>query len=321
MADRQDATVSFFEKRNSEVMLQMARLPGVLATEPYREVPVRIRNGSVERRVIITGRPRDADLRRIIDIDLRPVVLPESGLAISGFLARLLGVNVGDTIEIDLLEGARRTVTLQVNALVEDYFGIQGMMDAEALRRLMREPPVVTSVNLSFDQNQREALYAAIKSMPSVSGLGLRRSSLCQFSPTTAVIINTMAGIYIGLAVVIAFGMVYNSARISLSERARELASLRVLGFGRGEVLWILLLELALLTLAAQPPGWAMGYGLAWIMKTQLAGELMRVRLVVTPATFVLAATIVVLAAIASALVIRERVNRLDVVSVLKTRD
>jgi len=130
-----------------------------------------------------------------------------------------------------------------------------------------------------------------------------------------------MAGIYIGLAVVIAFGMVYNSARISLSERARELASLRVLGFGRGEVLWILLLELALLTLAAQPPGWAMGYGLAWIMKTQLAGELMRVRLVVTPATFVLAATIVVLAAIASALVIRERVNRLDVVSVLKTRD
>jgi putative ABC transport system permease protein len=321
MADRQDATVSFFEKRNSEVMLQMARLPGVLATEPYREVPVRIRNGSVERRVIITGRPRDADLRRIIDIDLRPVVLPESGLAISGFLARLLGVNVGDTIEIDLLEGARRTVTLQVNALVEDYFGIQGMMDAEALRRLMREPPVVTSVNLSFDQNQREALYAAIKSMPSVSGLGLRRSSLANFRQTTAVIINTMAGIYIGLAVVIAFGMVYNSARISLSERARELASLRVLGFGRGEVLWILLLELALLTLAAQPPGWAMGYGLAWIMKTQLAGELMRVRLVVTPATFVLAATIVVLAAIASALVIRERVNRLDVVSVLKTRD
>jgi putative ABC transport system permease protein len=233
----------------------------------------------------------------------------------------LLGVNVGDTIEIDLLEGARRTVTLQVNALVEDYFGIQGMMDAEALRRLMREPPVVTSVNLSFDQNQREALYAAIKSMPSVSGLGLRRSSLANFRQTTAVIINTMAGIYIGLAVVIAFGMVYNSARISLSERARELASLRVLGFGRGEVLWILLLELALLTLAAQPPGWAMGYGLAWIMKTQLAGELMRVRLVVTPATFVLAATIVVLAAIASALVIRERVNRLDVVSVLKTRD
>ena len=176
-------------------------------------------------------------------------------------------------------------------------------------------------MNLSFDQNQREALYAAIKSMPSVSGLGLRRSSLFNFRQTTAVIINTMAGIYIGLAVIIAFGMVYNNARISLSERARELASLRVLGFGRGEVLWILLLELALLTLAAQPPGWAMGYGLAWIMKTQLAGELMRVRLVVTPATFVLAATIVVLAAIASALVIRERVNRLDVVSVLKTRD
>lgn len=321
MADRQDATVSFFEKRNSEVLFQLARLPGVLVTEGYREVPVRIRNGSVERRVVITGRPRDADLRRIIDVDLRPVVLPDNGLAISGFLARILGVNLGDTVEIDLLEGARRSVVLQVSALVEDYFGIQGMMDAEALRRLMREPPAVTSVNLSFDQSKREAFYKAIKSMPAVSGLGLQQSSLTNFRQTTAVIINMMAGIYIGLAVVIAFGVVYNNARISLSERARELASLRVLGFGRGEVLWILLLELVLLTIAAQPLGWAMGYGLAWIMKTQLAGELMRVRLIVTPATLVLATSIVLLAAFVSALVIRERISRLDLVSVLKTRD
>jgi putative ABC transport system permease protein len=130
-----------------------------------------------------------------------------------------------------------------------------------------------------------------------------------------------MASIYTGLAAVIAFGVVYNSARISLSERARELASLRVLGFTRGEVLWILLLELALLTILAQPPGWLMGYGLAWIMKTKLAGELMRVRLVVEAFTYMLASGIVVTAAILSAIVVRERINRLDLVSVLKTRD
>ena len=157
MADRQDATVSFVEKRPRDVTLQMARLPGVLAVEPYRDVPVRIRHRHVERRIIISGRPRDADLNRIIDIDLRPVVLPESGLAISSMLAQILGVKAGDSVEIDLLDGARRTVSLPVAALVEDYFGIRGMMDADALGRLMREAPVVTSVNLSFDQNERQA--------------------------------------------------------------------------------------------------------------------------------------------------------------------
>jgi putative ABC transport system permease protein len=321
MADRQDATVSFAEKRQRDVVLQIQRLPGVLAAEPYREVPVRIRNGSIERRIIISGRPRDADLNRIIDVDLRPVVLPETGLAISGMLAQILGVGVGESVEVDLLDGARRTVSLPVTALIEDYFGIRGMMDVEALGRLMREAPVVTSVNLSFDQSQREAFYAAIKAMPSVSGLGLQRASLANFRQSVALIITIIASIYTGLAAVIAFGVVYNSARISLSERSRELASLRVLGFTNAEVLWILLLELALLTIAAQPPGWLMGYGLAWVMQTRLAGELMRVRLVVEGSTYVVASAVVIAAAVFSALVVRERVTRLDLVSVLKTRD
>src|SRR5262249_16353194 len=166
MADRQDATVGFAEKRSSDVVLQLARLPGALAVEPYREVPVRIRNGNIERRVIISGRPRGADPNPLLCVDLKPVLLPESGLAISSMLAQILKVKVGDSVEIDLLDGVRRTVTLPVTALVEDYFGIRGMMDSEALARLMRERPVVNSVNLSFDQNQREAFYTAIKNLP-----------------------------------------------------------------------------------------------------------------------------------------------------------
>ncbi len=271
MADRQDATVSFTEKRARDVLYQMARLPGVLAVEPYREVPVRIRNGSVERRVIISGRPRDADLSRIIDVDLRPVVLPESGLAISSMLAQILGVRVGDFVEVDLLEGQRRTVSVPVAALVEDYFGIKGMMDAEALSRLMREAPVLNSVHLAVDAASLDPLYDAIKGMPTVSGMALQRASLANFRRSLALLVTTMGSIYTGLAAIIAFGVIYNSARIALSERARDLASLRVLGFTRGEVLRILFLELAVLTLVAQPPGWAMGYGLAWIMKTNLA--------------------------------------------------
>jgi len=321
LADRQDATLSFVEKRPGEVVLQVARLPGVLAAEPYREVPVRIRNGSIERRIVISARTRNGDLNRIIDVDLKPVVLPEGGLAISQMLAQVLGVHAGDFVEIDLLEGQRRSVTLPVMALVEDYFGIRGMMDPTALARLMREAPTATSVNLSFDQARSSEFYDAVKKIPVVSRLALQGASLANFRQSVALLVTTMASIYTALATIIAFGVVYNSARISLSERARELASLRVLGFTRHEVLRILLLELALLTLIAQPPGWAMGYGLAWIMRTNLAGELMRVRLVIENSTYVIASTIVIAAALASALVVRRRVDRLDLVSVLKTRD
>jgi putative ABC transport system permease protein len=321
MADRQDATISFVEKRPLIAVEEVSRLPGVLAVEPYREVPVRIRFEGRERRVMISGRPRDTDLSRIIDVDLHLVGLPESGLAISSWLAGLLRVRVGDFVEVDLLEGQRRTVSLPVAALVEDYFGIHGMMDANALSRVLREAPAVNSVNVSFDANERERFYDAIKRLPVVSGTALQRLSLANFREVMTVIVTAMANIYTGLAAVIAFGVVYNSARISLSERARELASLRVLGFTQGEVLRILLLEVALLTFLAQPPGWVLGYGLAWTLKTKMAADVMRTRLVVEHSAYALSSAFVLAAALFSALVIRRRINRLDLVAILKTRD
>jgi len=233
MADRQDATISFVEKRPLIAVQEIARLPGVLAAEPYREVPVRIRFEGRERRVMIGGRPSDADLSRIIDVDLHPVVLPQSGLAISSWLAQLLRVQVGDFVEVDLLEGQRRTVSLPVATLVEDYFGIQGMMDADALARMLREAPAINSVNVSFDVNEQERFYDAIKRLPTVAGTAVQRLSLANFREAMAIIVTAMANIYTGLAVIIAFGVVYNSAGISLSERARELVSLRVLGFSQ----------------------------------------------------------------------------------------
>jgi putative ABC transport system permease protein len=322
MADRQDATVNFREKRPRELAIsEVQRLPGVLAAEPYRAVPALVRNGNVERRLAISGRPRDADLSRIIDIDLRNVTLPESGLAISSMLAEVLQVQVGDYVEVDLLEGQRRTVSLPVTALVEDYFGLRGMMDAQALARLMREAPAVDGVLLSLDVGKLDLLYDAVKRLPTVSGMALQRTSLANFREAVALLITTMAGIYTVLAAIIAFGVVYSGARISLSERSRELASLRVLGFTRGEVLRILLLELGVLVIAAQPLGWVLGYDLAWIMQAKLAGELMRVRLIVENSTYVLASMIVLTSALLSAMVVRQRVNRLDLVAVLKTRD
>jgi putative ABC transport system permease protein len=321
LADRQDGTVSFVDRRNANVVEQVAHLPGVIATEPYREVPVRIRKGPLERRVMLNARPGDADLSRVVDVNLRAVTLPEGGLAISSRLGRLIGAKPGDVVEIDLLEGRHRTLALPVTALVEDYFGIQAMMEGKTLSRLMREAPAVNAVNVSLDASRLEEFYRAIKGLPAVAGLTLQKLSLVNFRRQMAAIVTTMASIYTGLAALIAFGVVYNSARISLSERARELASLRVLGFTHAEVLRILLLELALLTVLAQPAGWAIGYGLAWLLKTRMEGDVMRARLVVDNLTYALASSMVMAAALFSAIAVRQRVARLDLVSVLKTRD
>jgi putative ABC transport system permease protein len=321
MADRQSATVSFVERRNASVVEQVAHLPGVIAVEPYREVPIRIRKGPFERGVMLNARPADAELSRIIDVNLRPVVLPEGGLAISRWLAGLIDARAGDVVEIDLLEGQRHTVALPITVLVEDYFGMQAMMEAATLTRLMREAPAVDAVNVGLDTSRLGEFYAAIKRLPTVAGLALQRLSLVNFRKEMAVIVTTMAMIYTGLAALIAFGVVYNSARISLSERARELASLRVLGFTHGEVLRVLLLELALLTVLAQPAGWGIGYGLAWLLKTKMEGDVMRARLVVDNLTYAFASGMVMAAAMLSAITVRRRVARLDLVSVLKTRD
>jgi putative ABC transport system permease protein len=321
LADRQDATVSFVDRRPERVVFEMKRLPGVLAAEPVREVAVRIRSGDADRAVILRGSPPDADLSRVIDSDLQPVALPESGVAISAWLADILGVRVGDVVEVDLLAGARRTVPLVVAARVEDFFGINAAMDGAALARLMREAPAADAIHLSLDPAQLDALYAAIKDLPSVSGIALQRVSLANYRETMVVVTSTMTGIDTGLAAVIAFGVVYNSARISLSERARELASLRVLGFTRAEVFRILLLELALLTALAQPPGWAIGYALARLLNVNMAAEVMRSPFVIEPSTYVMASAIVIAAALLSALVVRGRINRLDLVSVLKARE
>lgn len=321
LADRYDATVAFSDRRSEATMREVARMPGVLVAEPYREVPVRVRHASVERRILITGRPTDADLSRIVDVNLRPITPPKDGLAISEMLAAILRVRVGDLVEIDLLDGRRDTLAVPVVALIEDYFGLRGMMELDALNRTLRDSPSISGVRVTIDPSERPALYEKIKSIPMVAALALQSASLANFRQSVALLVTTMGGIYTGLAAVIAFGIVYNGARISLSERSRELASLRVLGFTRGEVARMLLMELGVLTLLAQPPGWVAGYGLASIMRNNLAGELMRVRLVVDNSTYVLASAIVMTAALVSALTVIRRISNLDLIAVLKTRD
>jgi putative ABC transport system permease protein len=320
-SDRQDATISFVRERSLSAYFDALSLPGVMAAEPYRSVPVRIYFGPFERRVAITGKPADTNLSRVLGPGLKPVRLPESGIALSDALAKILHAKVGDLVEVELLERDRRRVRLPVTGIIEGYLGLNAYMALPALNRLMREGQIISGVHLLFDADRQEALYRRLKTTPVANFIALQRATLQNFRKTLAENLLVMVTVYVTLGMIIAFGVVYNFARISLSEQGRELASLRVLGFHKSEVSGILLGELAILTLLAQPLGWAIGRFFAWAMVQGFDSELYRVPLVVERSVYAWASLIVLGSALVSGLVVRRRIDRLDLIEVLKTRE
>ncbi len=319
--DRQHATLSFTNAASPRAIEAIAQLPGVLRVEPTREASVRLVNGARSRKLGIMGKPASMDLSRVLDRDLHPIALPKSGLVMGDRVAEILDLKRGDIVEVEVLEGKRATVRVPVADIVRSYFGLMVFMDMDALNELLDEGPRVSSVHISYDASRTDELFAAIKRTPAIGAVGLQRHALKKFQETIAQNMNYMVTVYVTLAVIIAFGVVYNSARIQLSERARELASLRVLGFTRGEVSRVLLTELAILTILAVPLGWLIGYGFGWLLIQSFSSDLYRAPFVIGRATYAKAALVVVAAAIASAMIVRRRIDHLDLVAVLKTRE
>jgi putative ABC transport system permease protein len=320
-AQRQDASIEFGEATRIAALQEVARLPAVMQAEPYRSIPVTLRHGWRARRVGLIGAPAGADLSRVLDLDHLPVDPPESGVALTEMLAKLLDARVGDLIEVEIMEGARRTVLAPVAQVIPGYLGLGAYVSLAEANRMMREGALITGAHVTFDRAGTDAFFAAAKEIPAARFIGLQYVSAARFRENIDRNLMTMVTIYGSLAAIIAFGVVYNSARITLSERARDLASLRVLGFTKGEVSGILLTELGVLVALAQPLGWLLGLGVAQVLAAAFESELYRVPLRTPPETFALASLIVLAAAAVSALAVRRRIDRLDLIEVLKTRE
>lgn len=318
---RQDATLAFVEPRARRAIYDVGHLPGVIDTEPMRLVPVRLRAGARARTLAITGIPDAPHLNRVVDRDGRAVLLPAQGLVLSQILGERLGVRPGDDLLVDVLEGRRPSRRVTVSMLVDDTLGLQAYMRLDEVSRLLREGQTVSAVALTIDPAMRERFYDEVKAMPAVAGVALREATLQNFRDTLAEHMNVSIFINVMFAAIIAFGVVYNAARVSLSERTRELASLRVLGFTRAEISLILLGELAVLTLAALPVGALIGYFFGELIIAAFSNEVYRLSFVADPATIAWSWLIVIAAAAVSGLVVRRRLDRLDLVAVLKIQE
>ncbi len=321
LSERDDLSVTFTEPSSGSALFELAALPGVGRVEGFRSVPVRLRFGHRVYRTQIQGVPPGGDLYRLLDARLRPVTLPPAGLVITDYLAGLLHVRPGQEMTVEVLEGGRPVRRIPLVGVVSQYLGVSGYMDLAALNRLMQEGDAVSGAYMATDPGSLPEVHRRLEQRPRVAGTVVKKDALAGYMQSMDRQVLVFAFFNSLLAGAIAFGVVYNSARIALAERGRELASLRVLGYTRGEISGILLGELAGLTLAAIPLGFVIGRGLCALLYMGMQSDLFRIPLVLQPRTYALAAAVVLASAVVSGLVVRRRLDRLDLVQVLKTKE
>lgn len=248
----------------------------------------------------------------------KEITPPADGLIVSAKLAEVLGARPGDELIVEALEGKRPIRPVKLVALVEDFTGIAAYMERRAVNRFLEEGDVITGATLTLDTARRSEFLLALKGIPRVSAVAIKESMRQAFRETTAQSMGLIQTIYLTFAVIVAFGVIYNNARISLAERARELATLRVIGLTQREVGAIIVIELAILAAAALPLGLLMGTGLATGIIQSVNTETVRLPLVFTSYTYTFAILIVIIASSLSALGVLRKLKQLDLIGALK---
>lgn len=319
--DRSDMTLSFVTPLSRQAAHDLARQPGIEHVEPVRIVPAVLRHGFHSYNGALDGRVAQPILGRVVDDKTKPITIRKDGVIVSAALAGILELSAGDTLTVEVREGRRPVLELPVIAVANTLMGAPVYMEIEALNRALKEPGRMSGAYVTLDSAAREQLIADIKKMPKVAGVSQKedaRASLEELMNTgpgfTRYIMTIIAGI-------ITFGVVYNSARIAYAERERDLASLRVIGFTRGEAAFVLLGELAIVTLLAVPLGLALGYWLAHAMVVRFSTDIYQIPVTFSPNAYGVAILAVLIASILSGWLVKRDLDHADMVAALKTRE
>lgn len=321
LAMRGDIAVWTTDPVDASAARALARIPGVLQVEPGRSVAVRFVHGQRSESGAIQGYASPPQLRRIIDVDLKQALPSPDGLLMTDRLADKLGLRVGDTVTVEVREGRRPVRQVVVERTVRDMMGLNAFMERQALNRLLGDGDVASLFSIAVERGMAQQVLQATQAMPRVAGAFSKDTMLRNMQEVSARNILIMSTILTAFAGVIAVGVVYNNARIALAERSWELASLRVLGFTRAEVSTLLLGELALGMAVALPLGMFLGWALTHTLVGLMRSDQFLFPVVIRPRTYAWAALCVIGAGLASALVVRRRIDRLDMVASLKTRE
>jgi putative ABC transport system permease protein len=321
MAERFDALAVFTHEQPARAVTQLEHIDGVLAVEPFRSTGVRITRGAASRTTTITGIEPGGALYRLVDIDGHAYDPPPGGGAITVGLARILGIRAGDTISVELLERGGERRRLVVSGLFDPMIGQGLYMTRAALNGLFREEDAATGAYLSIAPGEEVRVLARLKGIPGIAGVTSRAATIQNIDEQMRQSMVFVLTLIISSACIIAIGVVYNSARIALSERGRELASLRVLGFTTNEVAGMLLGEQVAVMIVALPVGVATGGVFSFLLARGFETERFHFPYVMAIGSQLFAMSVVAMAAALTGIVVRGRVRQLDMVSALRTRE
>ena len=319
--DRSDAMVSFINPLSNKTLHELQSLDGVIETEPFRSVPVILRNGFITHRGAVNGLPATPRLNHAVDKNMKAIHIRKDGIILATALAKKLKIKPGDTLTLEVREGRRPVLQIPVVGITQTMIGSPAYMELGSLNRALKEPNRVSGAFLRIDSSKAKAIYRTLKDMPSVAGVSLKSQARTAFKK----LIDSGAGairyIMAAIAAVITFGIVYNSARIAFAERVRDLASLRVIGFTRSETAFVLLGELAIITLIALPVGSFFGYYLSVAIAQGFSTDLYQIPSTFLPESYGLAGIAVLAATVVSGWFVKRDIDNLDLVSALKTRE
>jgi putative ABC transport system permease protein len=313
--------VSFLDPLSDRAVRELSHMPGVRYAEGLRSVPVRFVHDGRKRESAIFGYPENNQLRRVIDTNQKHVPVPESGVMLTAKLAEVLGLEVGEQVRVEMLEGDRRALSLTVTSLAAEPFGLQGHMRMDELAQAFGEQATASVALLRIDPREYTRTEPKLKEMPRIGGVLRKQTIIDQFTTQSADMMLVFSLILTLFAATIAIGVVYNNARVALSMRSRDLASLRVLGFRRGEISAVLLGELAIQVLLAIPLGLVIGAWMADAMMSMTDPEQYRLPVDLSSLTFAYASGVTIVSGAVSALLVRRKLDKLDLIGVLKTRE
>ncbi len=317
-----DISVSLRDAEGDDIMTEITRLPGTAYAEQQLAVPCDLRRGGVSKRTAVTGLTQAHRLTTPLDKDGKPIRIPEQGLLLTKKLAEILDVQPGDTLHLRPLIGERREIEAPVVATYQTYMGLSAYADIGYLSRLLGEESAANTMLLRQQPgSDMEPFYAAIAKRPAVVGFAERERALNQVEEEFGQMMNVSLFIMVFIAGCVAFGSVFNSALVSLSERQREVGTLRVLGYTPLHVAEIFSGESFMLNFIGIVFGMGLGVALAYGLSVAYNTELYRFPTVVYPQRVVEAALIMAFFITAAQLVILRMIRKLDWLEVLKVKE
>ena len=318
---RDDVTVVYDAARGRAADTTLRHIPGILRAEPFSLRPVWLQHGHRRKRVELVALSAADGLRRIVDLHQHPVPLPARGLLLTDTLARWLDVRIGDAVTVSLLDGARPVVTMPVAGEVSELLGLNAYVDRAALARALNEDLSSAAAALQIDTRQTAAVYDVLTHLPGVASVESRSAIAQSLQQTMTRAFFYFSAVLVVFAGIIIAGTTYNSARLALSERGHEFASLCVLGYAQREVAALLLGEQAVLVLLALPTGLLLGYGVCAALIPLFARELFRVPLVINRVSYLYPLAAAVVAAALSGALMARQLAAIDLVATLKNRE